>query len=152
MKTLLTIAVLLAVAFAPTAFAAPRSATIVIEAAHPYAQAWPKLKAAIQKHGMGIVSRASASTGAKSRGVTIAGNMVIGVFRNDLAVRMLAASIDAGVEAPLRFYLTENSDGSARLSYRKPSAVFAPYESADLDILARELDGIFQAIATDATH
>jgi uncharacterized protein (DUF302 family) len=38
------------------------------------------------------------------------------VFRNDYAVRMLEASIPAGIEAPLRFYVTENPDGQTRLS------------------------------------
>lgn len=132
--------------------AAPRSGTVVIKTTTPYAQAWPKLQAAIQKNRMGVVSRASASMGAKSRGVSIAGNMVIGVFRNDFAVRMLAASIDAGIEAPLRFYLTQNKDGSASLHYRKPTAVFAIYDSAELNALAGELDVIFQAIAADATR
>jgi len=135
-----------------SSMAAPRAGTIVIETTTPYAAAWPKLQAAIQNNRMGIVGRASASAGAKSRGVTIPGNMVIGVFRNDFAVRMLAASVEAGVEAPLRFYLTENGNGNARLSYRKPSVVFAPYGSVDLDRLAKELDAIFQTIAAEATR
>jgi uncharacterized protein (DUF302 family) len=135
-----------------TAMAAPRAGTVVIETTIPWAAAWPKLQAAIQHNRMGIVSRASASAGARSRGVTLPGNMVIGVFRNDFAVRMLAASVEAGVEAPLRFYLTENTNGTTRLSYRKPGAVFAPYGSSDLDKLARELDEIFRAIAAEATR
>jgi uncharacterized protein (DUF302 family) len=95
------------------------------------------------------VTRASASAGAKSRGIKIPGNLVIGVYRNDFAVRMLKASVPAGIEAPLRFYLTENTDGKATLTYRKPSAVFAPYDSKDLDKLAGELDGIWAKIVAD---
>ena len=34
------------------------------------------------------------------------------VFRNDYAVRMLQASVPAGIEAPLRLYVTENADGT----------------------------------------
>jgi uncharacterized protein (DUF302 family) len=94
---------------------------------------------------MFVVTRASASKGAASRGLTIPGNMVLGVYRNDFAVRMLEASIPAGIEAPIRFYVTENADGLASLSYRVPSAVFAPYEDggAVLAALAGELDRIF---------
>ena len=46
----------------------------------------------------------------------------------------------------IRFYLTENTDGTATLSYRRPSSVFAPYfdrATPDLKTLAAELDAIF---------
>ena len=70
------------------------------------------------------------------RGIDIPGNAVVEVFRNDFAVRMLSASVPAGIEAPLRYYLTENADGSTTLTYRAPSAVFAPYGVSDLDAMA----------------
>jgi uncharacterized protein (DUF302 family) len=110
------------------------------------------LEAAIAANKMGLVTQASASAGASRRGVTIPGNMVLGVYRNDFAVRMLSASVPAGIEAPLRFYVTENTDGTATLAYRRPSAVFAPYGSADLDAMATELDTIFAQIAADAAQ
>jgi uncharacterized protein (DUF302 family) len=83
---------------------------------------------------------------------TIPGNMVIGVYRPDFAVRMLAASVPAGIEAPIRFYITENPDGTATLSYKKPSAAFAPYSDGGqaLRELATELDALFAKIAKEA--
>jgi uncharacterized protein (DUF302 family) len=78
---------------------------------------------------------------------------VVGVFRNDHARRLLAASLAAGIEAPIRFYVTENADGTATLSYRTPTAVFSPHldEGGDaLGALAAGLDGIFAAIAARA--
>jgi len=109
-----------------------------------------RLEAAIEANGMFVVTRASASAGAEGRGIKIAGNIVLGVYRNDFAVRMLAASVPAGIEAPLRFYITENAGGTATLTYREPSAIFAPYESADLDRMAAELDIIWAAIVKQA--
>jgi uncharacterized protein (DUF302 family) len=110
-----------------------------------------RLDAAIKTHKMFVVTRASASIGAKRRGVSIPGNMVIGVYRNDFAVRMLEASVPAGIEAPIRFYIWQGKNGKAVLSYRKPSVVFAPYNGgAKLKALAAELDAIFAAIARDA--
>ncbi len=41
----------------------------------------------------------------------------------------------AGIEAPLRFYLTEGADGTATLTVHKPSATLAPYGSADFDAI-----------------
>ena len=80
----------------------------------------------------------------------IPGNAVFMVFRNDYAVRMLAASIPAGIEAPLRLYVTEGADGKASITYRTPSAVFAPYANGDLDAMARELDPVFEKIVHEA--
>ncbi|MBI2296101.1 MAG: DUF302 domain-containing protein [Betaproteobacteria bacterium] len=109
-----------------------------------------RVEKAIADHKMGLVAQASASRGAAARGVKIPGNAVLMVFRNDYAVRMLKASVPAGIEAPLRIYVTENADGTASLTYRRPSAVFAPYASPALDELAKELDVIFGSIVRDA--
>lgn len=109
-----------------------------------------RLEQAIEKHQMSLVAMASASRGAAARGVKIAGNAVLMVFRNDFAVRMLEANVRAGIEAPLRIYVTENADGSAGMHYRAPSAVFAPYGASKLDEMARELDAIFARIVSDA--
>jgi len=46
--------------------------------------------------------------------------------------------------------VTENTDGTANLTYRTPSAVFAPYPSDKLHNMAAELDPIFERIARDA--
>jgi len=67
---------------------------------------------------------------------------------------MLEASIAAGIEAPIRVYITENSDGTATLSYKTPSFVFAPYmkEGGDkLKNLAADLDKLFASLAAEAT-
>lgn len=110
-----------------------------------------RLEKAIEANKMGLVAQASASRGAAARGVKIRGNLVLMVFRNDYAVRMLAASVPAGIEAPLRLYLTEGANGKASVTWRDPSAVFAPYGSAELDAMARELDPVFEKIVRDAT-
>lgn len=109
-----------------------------------------RLDRAVRANKMGLVTRASATLGAKSLGIAIPGNMVVGVFHPRFAVRMLKASVPAGINAPIRFYITENPDGTASLSYRKPTAIFAPYGNAALDAMARELDAIFAKIARDA--
>ena len=110
------------------------------------------VEAAVETHKMGLVASASASRGAAGRGVQIPGNAVLMVFRNDYAVRVLEASVPAGIEAPIRIYVTENADGTATLRYRRPSAVFAPYASARLDRMAKgELHPVFERIVRDAT-
>jgi uncharacterized protein (DUF302 family) len=68
------------------------------------------------------------------------------VFRNDLAVRLLAADPSAGFEAPIRIYLYENADGTATVAYTPPSVVFAPYRHPEVQTVARYLDPVFKTI------
>lgn len=132
---------------------APREGWQVLPTPHRFAVLSQRVDAAVARAGLAVVNAASASQGAAAQGITIPGNRVVGVYRNDFARRMLAASLAAGIEAPIRLYVTENADGSATLSYRTPTAVFQPYfaEGGDaLRQLAGELDPIFLAIARDA--
>lgn len=122
----------------------------VVASPHAFKTLAERVEAAVARGKMGVVTRASASEGAARRGVAIRGDLVYGVFRNDFAVRMLAANVDAGIEAPVRLHLTEESDGSASIRYWLPSAVFARYGGEELQSLARELDPIVEAIVADA--
>ncbi len=109
--------------------------------------------AAIKENGLIVVTQAGPTKAAASRGITIPGNRVIGAFNNDYAVRVLETSTAAMIEAPIRFYVTENADGTATLSYKTPSFVFAPYvyEGGEpLTDIAQELDAKFLSIAESA--
>ncbi len=130
--------------------AGPLPGTVTIETQLGFDALVSRIEKAVAANKMGLVAQASASRGAAARGVKIPGNAVLMVFRNDFAVRMLKASVPAGIEAPLRIYVTENPDGSASVTYREPSAVFAPYGSRELDALAKELDVVFRNIVRDA--
>lgn len=132
------------------AYGAAAAALNAVATEQSFEELVENLKAAVEANDMVVVTQACASCGAARRGIAIPGNMVLGVYRNDFAVRMLEASVPAGIEAPIRFYVTENADGTAALTYRLPSAVFAPYGSADLDAMAKELDQIWQEIVADA--
>lgn len=128
----------------------PYPGTVVIETGQPFNAYLKKLKAAIGANKMGIVGEACATCGASAIGVTIPGNRVVMIFNPFFAVRMLKASEAAGIEAPLRLYITENKDKTAKLTYRTPSAVFGVYEVAALDEMAKELDAILSKIVGEA--
>lgn len=130
--------------------ARPYSGTKVIDTGQPFAPFVKRLLGAVRANKMGVVAQACGTCGAKSIGVTIPGNRVIMVFHPKFAVQMLKASIAAGIEAPLRLYVTERPGGLARLTYRLPSHVFAPYGVGALDAMAKDLDGIFARIIRDA--
>ena len=134
---------------------APREGWWVQSTDKPYAQLIDDVKAAVKANKFGVVTQAGPTGAAKKRGITIPGNRVIGVFNNVYAVRVLELSTAAMIEAPIRMYVTEESDGTATLSYKLPSTVFAPYigeVGAELEAIASELDTIFETIATTAAN
>jgi uncharacterized protein (DUF302 family) len=111
------------------------------------------LREAVEAEDMFIVTEAGPTEAAARRGELIPGNRVVGVFRNDYAVRTLRLSVPAMIEAPIRFYVTEDEDGSATLAWKTPSHVLAPYLEEGGEALAeigRELDAVFDAIGRRA--
>ncbi len=132
---------------------APREGWAVHDTGLAYDALLERTRAAIAAEKMGLVTEAGPTEVAAQRGETIPGNRVLGVFRNDFAVRAVRASVPAMIEAPIRLYVTEDADGTATLSYKTPSHVFAPYAEeggAELAAVAEELDAIFAAIAERA--
>jgi len=116
----------------------------------PFPKVAEALEQAVTEQKMALVCHANAQKGAAARGVTIKGNQVLMVFRNDFAVRLLAADPAAGFEAPIRIYVYENADGTATVSYVAPSAVLAPYKHPEVRAIAAELDPIFKVIVDRA--
>jgi uncharacterized protein (DUF302 family) len=126
----------------------------VIETELAHAELLERLIAAVPEEGMGVVTQAGPTDAARERGIEIPENRVVGVFNNDFAVRILELSTAAMIEAPVRFYVTEGEDGSATLSWKEPSFVFAPYADEGgekLTAIAGDLDERFEAIAARAT-
>jgi uncharacterized protein (DUF302 family) len=130
--------------------ATPYSGTQIVETQKPFAEYLNALRSAVRANKMGIVAEACATCGAAKIGVTILGNQVVMIYHPRFAVRMLKASEASGIEAPLRLYVTEQSDGTARLTYRLPSHTFAPYEVPELDAMGAELDLIVAKIVDEA--
>ncbi len=133
----------------------PRDGWSVTQTGKSYGALIDAVKAAAKANKMGVVTQAGPTGAARNRGITIPGNRVIGLFNNVYAVDVLNLSTAAMIEAPIRMYVTENADGTATLSYKTPTTVFAPYVAEAGPELARisgELDAIFAAIARDATQ
>lgn len=119
----------------------------------PYAELLLRLRAAVAAEGMGLVTEAGPTEVAAARGVMIPGDRVLGVFRNDFAVRAVRACPQAMIEAPARFHLREDPEGGSILSWKPPGAVFGAYEplcGPAIAALGRELDPVFEAIAARA--
>ncbi|WP_336270076.1 DUF302 domain-containing protein [Vreelandella arctica] len=131
----------------------PEEGWTVIASEKNYATLLDDLHQAVSDAGMVVVTEAGPTEAAAQRGETIPGNRVVGVFRNDFAVDIIRESVPAMIEAPLRFYVTEDSADSATLSWKIPSYVFAPYinqSTPKLDDNAQTLDALFQQIGDSA--
>ncbi|MCK0745999.1 DUF302 domain-containing protein [Chromohalobacter nigrandesensis] len=137
----------------------PQDGWRVIPTQQNYTTLLDHLKSAVEANDMGVVTDVGPTQAAAQRGVEIPGNRVVGVFRNDFAVDILRLSVPAMIEAPIRFYITENEDGTATLAWKLPSVIFAPYiariddpgRAESLAGIANKLDTIFADIAEQAT-
>ncbi|MEL6452865.1 MAG: DUF302 domain-containing protein [Pseudomonadota bacterium] len=155
MRAALACLIALTLALPASAEMAPRDGWSVTQTTKSYSALIDAVKAAAKANKMGVVTQAGPTGAAKNRGITIPGNRVIGLFNNNYAVDILRLSTAAMIEAPIRVYVTENADGTATLSYKLPSTVFAPYMGdADpaLADKAAELDSIFAQISAQATE
>lgn len=131
--------------------AAPYSGTVKVETGKPFTPYTEALKVAIQENGFAIIGIACANCAIKATFQEIVpGNRVFLFFRPDYARRMLSASTAAGIEAPIRLYVTEEADGSAVLTYRLPSHVFGAYGNDALTAMGRELDTHVESILATA--
>jgi uncharacterized protein (DUF302 family) len=134
---------------------APRDGWAVYDTDYSYTDLIERVKSAAKANKMGVVTEAGPTGALRSRGITVPGNRVIGIYHPKFAARVLALSVPAMIEAPIRMYVTEDEDGTATLSYKTPSFAFAPYMDdggQELAAVAEELDAIFAAIAADAAQ
>lgn len=148
-RGILPFALALILAAGPTA-ALAQDGKVVLTSKAPFPRVAAALEQAIADQRMGLVCHANAQQGAAARGVKIPGNQVFLVFRNDFAVRLITADPRAAYEAPIRVYLYENRDGTASLTYVKPSALFKPHAHPEVAKVGAELDPIFEKIAAQA--
>lgn len=133
---------------------APRPGWQVLPTGKGFEALVQAVKDAVKAEGLNIVTEAGPTAAAAAQGVTIPGNRVIGVFHVRYALRILPLSTAAMIEAPVRLYVTEAADGTATLSWKTPSLVFAPYADeggAALAEVAAELDAVFARIGAAAT-
>ncbi|MEM8849293.1 MAG: DUF302 domain-containing protein [Pseudomonadota bacterium] len=132
----------------------PRDGWEVIASDRSFDELVEAVRGQARAGGLAVVTMAGPTGAAASRGIEIPGNRVIGLYNNDFAVRVLRLSTPAMIEAPIRMYVTENADGTATLSWKRPSTIFAPYmaDAPGLDTIAAELDAAFEAVASAATE
>jgi uncharacterized protein (DUF302 family) len=128
-------------------FVGPYPGTVSWQTDYNFHELVGRLQKSVAANGMTVV----ATTNAVGHGSnTVPDNAVLMVFRNDYAVRMVQAAPLAGMEAPIRLYVTAGADKKAAVTYRTPTSIFALYDNPKLDELAAEMDQVFAKIVDDA--
>jgi uncharacterized protein (DUF302 family) len=140
------IVVITALVIAAPGLALAQDGRVTAVSRAPFVRVAAAIEQAVTDQKMALVCHANAQKGAAARGVSIRGNQVFMVFRNDYAVRLLAADPAAGFEPPIRIYVYENADGTATVTYAPPSVVFGRYAHPEVQAIGRELDPIFKTI------
>ena len=104
-----------------------------------------RLQEGIDAAGMRIVAHINGQANAAKMGIEVPADQILEVFRPDYAIQVWKAHKPAGHDIPLRIHVYED-EGKVNIACRMPSEVFAPFNSAELDKIGEELDGIFTKI------
>ncbi|MEW5788896.1 MAG: DUF302 domain-containing protein [Pseudomonadota bacterium] len=104
-----------------------------------------RLIEAVQAVPMGLVAHVNGQANCAKRGITVAADQILEVFRPDFAIRVWKAHKPAGIDIPLRIHLYETASGT-QVAFRTAREVFAPYANPELDAIAGELDPLFAGI------
>ena len=99
---------------------------------------------------MALVAHIDGQANCARKGIAVAPDQILEIFRPDFALRVWNADKRAGLEIPVRVHVSEHA-GRTWVACRLPSTLFAPYANPELDALARELDAIFLRIVA-AVH
>jgi uncharacterized protein (DUF302 family) len=122
----------------------PYPGTVSLASSYSLADAVRRLEKAVRANGLALVQTVNSG----GRGQT--GVSVILVSSSDYWGRILKINQLAGMEMPIRIYVTDTGNRTSAVIYRAPSSIFALYDSPELDRIATDLDQIFAKIVDDA--
>ncbi len=123
----------------------------VIDTGKPHARFVVELEAVIRANGL-LVAEACGECGIQTVDIEDPDAAVLTVTRPGLMMQLLKAGAAAGADPPLRFYISRRDDGTARLTYHRPSRALAVYGQPALKPLGKELDAVFERIAEAAAR
>jgi uncharacterized protein (DUF302 family) len=100
---------------------------------------------AVNSYPMGLVAHINGQANAAKKGICVAPDQILEVFRPDFAVKVWAAEKAAGLDIPLRIHVYEAAGGCV-VQHRPAGRVFAVYGNPVLDQLAAEIEGVFREL------
>jgi uncharacterized protein (DUF302 family) len=122
----------------------PYPGTVSLGSSYALGDAVRRVEKAVRANGLTLVQTVNSG----GRGQT--GASVILVSSSDYWGRILKINQLAGMEMPIRIYVTDTGNRTSAVIYRAPSSIFALYDSPELDHIAGDLDQLFAKIVDDA--
>lgn len=122
----------------------PYPGTVSLGSSYALTEAVRRVEKAVRANGLTLVQTVNSG----GRGQT--GVSVILVSSSDYWGRILKVNQLAGMEMPIRIYVTDTGNRTSAVIYRAPSSIFALYDSPELDRIATDLDQVFAKIVDDA--
>ena len=112
----------------------------------PYADVVAGLQRGITEHKLTLIGQFDSRKGVPPTNTAVKGNRVLLVYKTDAAMRLIKANPKAGFDAPMRFHVFENPDGTATVTYVKPSTLLKTYRDPEIRKVADELDLVFTSV------
>lgn len=105
----------------------------------------------LQRNGFMVVATINHQNMLTMVGAKIKGATTIEFGKAEMGKMLLPMAPEAGMEFPGRFYIWERSDGNTMVSYRKPSSGLGTYGNEMLTKMGRDMDGMWEKFASEAT-
>ena len=110
-----------------------------------------QLETALKARGMMIVATIDHQNMMRMVGGSIKGSKTFEFGKPDMLKMVMPVELAAGLEMPHKIYLYERADGTAVVSYYKPSTGFGAYGKDQLKMVGEMMDKMFEEIVAEAT-
>lgn len=110
-----------------------------------------QLETALKSRGMMVVATIDHQNQMRMVGGSLRGSKTLEFGKPDMLKMVMPSDPEAGLEMPHKIYVYERADGTAVVSYYKPSGGFSAYGKDQLKMVGEMMDKTFEEIVTDAT-
>jgi len=110
-----------------------------------------QLETTLRAKGMIMVATIDHQNMLRMVGGSIKGSKTFEFGKPDMLKMVMPSDPAAGLEMPHKIYVHERADGTAVVSYYKPSGGFGAYGKDQLKMVGEMMDKMFEEIVTDAT-
>lgn len=110
-----------------------------------------QLEIALKSRGMMVVATIDHQNMMKMVGGSIKGSKTFEFGKPDMLKMVMPLDLAAGLEMPHKIYVYERADGTAVVSYYRPSGGFGAYGKDQLKMVGEMMDKVLDEIAGEAT-
>lgn len=147
----LSLAMLIGLLFLGTNAFAADATRVDKESSKNFAATVKAVETTLQSQGFMIVAKIDHQNMLQMVGAKLNGATTVEFGKPAMGKMLLPMAPDAGLEFPGRYYIWERADGKTVVSYHRPSAALDAYDNEMLSKMGRDMDGMWEIMATEAT-